>query len=126
MSKDLEFREQPWGTADGRKVKLKEMDVGHLVNVLNWVNDHDGIYGDRIKSYLKQEAEYRQIFAFSEGQAYPMISATGRWEVIDPITGKGSIIKPSEEYLEAVKDNACYQRMSKAVQEKRKKMGVDK
>ena len=125
MSADLEFREQPWGTADGRRVKLKDMDVGHLVNVLNWVHDHDGIYGDRIKSYLKQEAEYRRIFAFAESQPYPMISNTGRWEVMDPNTGQGSIVKPSDEYIEAVKDNACYQRMSKAVQKKRKNLGID-
>ena len=126
MSVDLAFREQPWGTADGRKVKLKDMDIGHLVNVLNWVEDHEGLYGDRIKSYLKQEAEYRRIFAFAEGLPYPMINNTGRWEVLDPKTGKGSIIPPSKEYIEAVKDNECYQRMSKAVQEKRKKLGVDK
>lgn len=122
MSKDLEFREITWGTADGRRVQLKEMEIGHLVNVLNWVHDHDGLYSDRVKAALIKEAEYRRIFAFAEGLPYPMISNTGRWEVIDPKTGKGSIIKPSKEYLEAVKDNDCYQRMSKAVQEKRKKM----
>ena len=122
MSVDLAFREITWGTADGRRVQLKDMEIGHLVNVLNWVHDHDGLYSDRVKAALIKEAEYRRIFAFAEGQSYPMISNTGRWEVLDPKTGNGSIIKPSDEYLEAVKDNACYQRMSKAVQEKRKKM----
>lgn len=126
MSADLAFREQPWGTADGRRVKLKDMDIGHLVNVLNWVQDHDGVYGDRIKSYLKQEAEYRRIFAFAEGQPYPMINNTGRWEILDPKTGKGRIEKPPAEYIEAVKDDPNYQRMAKAVREKRKKMSVDK
>ena len=125
MSGDLDFRERQWGTADGRTVRLCDMDVGHLANVLNWVHDHDGVYGDSIKNDLIREAQHRKLFAFTERQPYASL-VDGRWKVIDPETGEGSIIKPSDEYLEAVKDNACYQRMFKAVQEKRKKVRVDK
>lgn len=118
MSKDLDFRERSWGTADGRRVRLKEMELGHLVNVLNWVHDHNGVYGNSIKEALVKEAEYRRVFAFANGESYAGL-LEGRWKVIDPTTGKGSIIKPSDEYLEAVKDNPVYQRMSEWVQAKR-------
>lgn len=118
MSKDLNFRSRAWGTADGRKVLLKDMDLGHLVNVLNWTNDHDGLYGNSIKEDLAKEADYRKVFLFAEGKPYAGI-INGRWMIIDPNTGEGSIQKPSDEYINAVKDNPVYQKMSEWVQAKR-------
>ena len=125
MSNELAFRDQPWGTADGRRVTLKEMELGHLVNVLNWVHDHNALYGDRIKEYLIKEAEYRRVFDFAANKPYAG-QINGRWKVIDPTTGEGSIIPPPKEYLETVKDDPGYQRMSAWVQEKRKKEGITK
>lgn len=122
MSKDLDFRDRTWGTADGRKVRLKEMEIGHLVNVLNWVHDHDGVYGNRIKEDLIKEAEYRRLFSFTNNDYYARL-IDGRWQVADPQTGNTFILKPSDEYIEAVKDNECYQRMRASLQEKRKKNG---
>ncbi|WP_396190643.1 hypothetical protein [Flavobacterium sp.] len=125
MSKELDFRNRTWGTADGRRVRLKEMEIGHLVNVLNWVHDHEGIYPESIKEDLIREADYRRIFAFAECDYYAGL-VEGRWQVIDPRTGEGSILPPPESYIEAVEDNDTYQRMSKQVQQKRKKQGVTK
>lgn len=120
MSADLNFREITWGTADGRRVRLKEMEIGHLVNVLNWVHDHDGLYSERVKESLIKEAEYRRLFSFTNNDYYAGL-IDGRWKVIDPRTGEGHILAPPEEYIEAVEDNPNYQRMREWVQEKRKK-----
>lgn len=125
MSKDLDFRERSWGTADGRRVRLKDMEIGHLVNVLNWVHDHDGLYGSSIKEDLIKEAEHRRLFAFNACEPYAGL-VEGRWKVIDPATGEGTILPPPADYIEAVKDDPDYQRMSKLVQEKRKKQGITK
>lgn len=113
----LDFREREWGAADGRRIKIKDMDLGHLVNVLNWVHDHDR-YSDDVRARFIAEAEYRKTFLFAEGKAYAT-KIDGRWKVVDPETGEGKIIPPPADYIEAVKDNPVYQRMSEWVQEKR-------
>lgn len=118
MSANLEFREIEWGRADGTRVKIKDMDLGHLVNVLNWVHDHDRSYSDRTRQNFIAEAEYRKVFLFAESKPYPGL-VDGRWKVIDPATGEGSIIRPPDEYLDAVKDNPVYKEMSEWVQAKR-------
>lgn len=123
MSRDLDFRERAWGTADGRRVLLKDMDIGHLVNVLNWVHDHDGVYGSSIKEDLIKEAEYRRLFAFTSNEQYAGL-VDNRWKVIDPGTGESTILPPPADYIEAVKDDPNYQRMREWVQEKRKKAGI--
>lgn len=116
----LDFREREWGTADGRRVKLKDMDLGHLVNVLNWVHDHDR-YSDDTRARFIAEAEYRKTFLFAEGKPYPT-KIDGRWKVIDPETGDGKIIPPPNDYIEAVKDNPVYQEMSEWVRAKRQQI----
>jgi hypothetical protein len=114
----LEFREKEWGTASGGRVKIKEMTLGHLVNVLNWVHDHNDRYSDTIREHFINEANYRKLFLFANGEAYPGL-VDDKWQIIDPATGKCSIEKPPEEYLEAVKGNEGYQRMAKKAQAKR-------
>lgn len=119
----LDFREQVWRTANGKSIRLSDMDLGHLVNVLNWTMDHGPAYSDRVRRALKQEAEYRRTFAFANREPYAGF-VNNRWRIIDPETGAGTIEPPPKEYIDAVKDNEAYQRMSKQVQAKRRKMGV--
>jgi hypothetical protein len=114
----LEFREQEWGTASGGRVKIKEMTLGHLVNVLNWVHDHNDRYSDTIRGHFINEANYRKLFLFANGEAYPGL-LDDKWQIIDPATGKGEIEPPPADYIEAVKDNEGYQRMAKVAQKKR-------
>jgi hypothetical protein len=108
-------RDVTWRSADGRKVKIKDMDIGHLVNVINWVSDNKDSYPASIKDVMVSEAEYRQLTLFAEGKAYPQL-VNGRWVLIDPVTGKKGIIPPPKEYLDKVKDNVAYQEMSKNTQ----------
>ncbi len=116
-----EFRNTEWGKADGTRVVIKEMDLGHLVNVVNWVHDHKDRYSDRIRNGFLEEVRGRQFALFATKQPYPCL-IDGRWKVMDPDTGTASIIRPPDEYLEAVKDNPVYQEMSEWVQKERKNM----
>jgi hypothetical protein len=111
-------REKIWRSANGVPFAIKDMDLGHLVNVINWIADNEGRYNPSTLELMIAEAEYRQPELFSAGQAYPQ-KCGNRWEVIDPTTGQGHIVPPPAEFIDAVKDNEAYQRMSERVQKKR-------
>jgi hypothetical protein len=113
-------REQLWYSADGRSVKIKDMTIGHLVNVINWVSDNKDSYPMSTLDVMIAEAEYRQLTLFAEAKAYPQV-INNRWVLIDPKTGKKGIIPPPKEYLDSVKDNVAYQKMSQNTQIKRAK-----
>jgi hypothetical protein len=116
---DPEFwRERTWRTADGRSVKIKDMDLGHLVNVINWIADNSSAYPSSIYDVMVREANYRQLVLFAQGKPYPQKFAKN-WQVVDPATGQGRIIPPPPEYIEETKDNEAYQRMSKRTQKLR-------
>jgi hypothetical protein len=112
-------REKVWRTADGRSIAIKDMQLGHLVNVINWITDNRDAYAPSILDTMVAEAKYRQTFLFAEGSAYPQKVGHG-WKIIDPQTGVGKIEKPPADYIENVKDNAAYQHMSKRTREKRR------
>lgn len=111
-------RDKEWGTADGRRIKIRDMTDGHLVNVLNWILDNPLSYPITALDLMSAEALYRQTLLFAEGKAYPQ-QVGDRWKLIDPQTGAGKIEQPPTEYIEAVKDNVGYQSMSKNTQRKR-------
>jgi hypothetical protein len=113
-------RERVWRTADGRGIAVKDMQLGHLVNVINWVLDNSDSYPNSILNTMVAEANYRKLILFAEGKDYPQ-QVGSRWKVIDAKTGNGSIQKPPADYIEAVKGNEAYQHMSKRTQELRKK-----
>ena len=108
-----------WRTADGRSVPIKDMDLGHLVNVINWIIDNREVYPKNVLDVMIEEANYRKVFLFAEGRDYPR-KVGKRWKIINAETGKGGIEKPPEDYIEAVKDNPDYTRMFKRTQKKRK------
>lgn len=113
-------RDKVWRTADGRGIPVKDMQLGHLVNVINWVLDNPESYPRSILTLMVAEANYRKLFLFAEGKDYPQ-QVGRRWKVINAKTGAGNIEKPPADYIEAVKENAAYQTMSKRTQDKRKK-----
>lgn len=112
-------RDSLWRTADGRSVKIKDMTVGHLVNVINWVLDNPDSYPLSIADIMIEEAKYRQTFLFAKGMPYPQ-QVGSRWRVIDTKTGEGKIERPPQDYIDNVKDNKIYQSMSKRTQSKRR------
>ena len=112
-------REATWRTADGRSVPIKDMDLGHLVNVINWIIDNRESYTKNVLDAMIAEAKYRKVFLFAEGKDYPQ-KVGRRWKIINALTGEGGIQPPPAEYIEAVKDNPGYTRMFKRTQKKRK------
>lgn len=112
-------REKIWRTADGRGIAVKDMELGHLVNVINWISDNRDSYPSGILNTMIAEAKYRQTFLFAEGKAYPQLMGN-TWKIVDPQTGVGKIEKPPADYIEAVKDNPAYTAMFKRTQEKRR------
>lgn len=108
-----------WRTADGRSIMIADMTDSHLVNVINWITDNTDSYPDSTLQIMIAEARYRQPILFAEGKAYPQLIG-GSWKLVDPATGRGRIVPPPKEYLEAVKDNAAYQEMARNTQQKRK------
>jgi hypothetical protein len=113
-------RHMMWRTADGRGIKVMDMELSHLVNVINWICDNRDSYPAHVLNCMLEEAKYRQIILFAEGKTYPQLVGR-RWKMIDPKTGKGFIEKPPADYIESVKDNPAYQSMSKRTQAKREK-----
>jgi hypothetical protein len=118
MTTHEKLRELDWATADGRRIPIKDLETSHLVNVINWIIDNKNLYPVHVLDIMTNEAEYRKTLLFAEGKAYPQ-KVNRRWQLIDPSTGKGHIVPPPAEYIEAVKDNAGYQAMSKRTQKKR-------
>lgn len=116
---DLSFRERWWRTADSRSIQIKDMEDGHLVNVINWIIDNRESYTQDILDSMISEAKYRQVLLFAEGKTYPQ-KVGRRWKLVDPQTGVGKIEKPPADYIEAVKDNPAYTAMFKRTQAKRK------
>jgi len=119
MSHELD-RERWWRTADGRSIPIKDMQLGHLVNVINWVHDNPESYTKEMLDIMIAEARYRQVRLFAEGKAYPQL-VNGAWRIIDPKTGVGRIERPPADYIDAVKDNPAYTAMFKRTQAKRAK-----
>lgn len=119
------WQDKVWRTADGRQVKLKDMDLGHLVNVINWINDNTESYGFSTKQAILKEVQYRQTILFSQGKPYPQ-KVGASWKIIDPVTGQGSIIPPPKEFIEAAKDNEAYQKMFERTQKLRKQRNESK
>jgi len=113
---DLSWREHPWGSADGRVIKIKEMKLGHLVNVLNWVHDLPDRYRQETKDLLVREAEYRKFLGFSGKKPYPE-KIDGRWVMFDPKTGLTQIQAPPKRYLNKAEKNKAYLDLKEQVEQ---------
>jgi hypothetical protein len=118
MSHESE-RGRVWRTADGRSIAVKDMADSHLVNVINWILDNPDSYPLTALNRMVAEANYRKTLLFAKGEPYPQLVGK-RWRLIDPETGEGRIVKPPQDYIDAVKENAAYQIMSKRTQAKRR------
>jgi len=97
-----------WESADGRTHRIKDINCGHLVNILNWINDHPDNYEDSEGLYddLEKYAKHIAYFLFCEKKAYPLKNdKNGRWYLFNPSSKKHTIQPPPPEYIEYVKEN---------------------
>lgn len=76
-----EFRDVVWGVADGRKIKIRDLEIDHLVNILNWVRDRSQQYAADLYSLLEQEVNLRRMIQFSQGGLVPFKDHEGTWQL---------------------------------------------
>lgn len=95
-----------WGSADGRSTLIKDMNVGHLVNCINWIQDHPEKFSRHPNLYqeLEEYAKHKAFLLFVDKQPYPLKS-NDRWFVYDPANNKLGVIKPPQEYINYVKEH---------------------
>jgi hypothetical protein len=108
MATVLEFRETLWGSLDGRRTKIKDLTVGHLTAILNWIRSHPTSYPPQVYKNMVQEAHYRKLLLFADGKPYPVWTGDA-WELVDPATGETLYEPPPQTYLDAVKASRTQQ-----------------
>lgn len=98
-----EFIELSWHSADGKKVKIKDMPLDHFVNVLNWIEKNPMLYMDVLPGFLKF-AELKTTVLFAAKERYPL-RVDGKWQIVDPVKGAvTNAAPPPPGYAEAVKE----------------------
>ncbi|HET8688313.1 MAG TPA: hypothetical protein VFM18_17020 [Methanosarcina sp.] len=75
-----EFRNTyTWGSQDGQKRVVKDLDNSHLVNILNWIKAHPKQYRSGLYELFEEEAMYRRLEAFASDAEIPTKLDNGRW-----------------------------------------------
>lgn len=92
-----------WGSADGKKTKIRDLAIDHLVNILNWVNDPDHSYSEQFVADLEQYATDLKFINFAKKEPYPQQQEDGSWVVVDPTTGEVGVKAPPAQYIKKVK-----------------------
>lgn len=95
-----------WGSADGKQRKIKDLTLGHLVNILNWVNDTANAYPADFISAIEKYAGEQKFILFASKKPYPD-RVDGKWMIIDPKTGQGKIEAPPKRYIKKVRKIAA-------------------
>jgi hypothetical protein len=73
-----EFRNREWGSIGNMRTPIKDLDASHLVNILNWIDDHRNSYPAYLYGMFEQEAKYRRVLAFSSDEPMP-VKQGERW-----------------------------------------------
>ena len=103
MSKKLsKFGEKTWTAADGKKTKIKDLEVGHLVNILNWIVIEKNAYPKDVINGLVAHAYDIKFRLFSNNKPFPHLADNGKWVIMNPLDGTCKIERPPADYTEAV------------------------
>lgn len=100
--KTSDFGEKTWTTADGRKTKIKDLKVGHLVNILNWVQIEKNSYPKELIKGLIAHAYDIKFPLFSDNKPFPHLAENGKWVVMNPLDGTCKVERPPADYTDAV------------------------
>ena len=92
-----------WGSADGKKTKIRELTTDHLVNILNWINDPAHSYPAQFVSDLEKYATDLKFINFAKKEPYPQKQEDGTWALVNPTTGEIGVTAPPAQYLKKVK-----------------------
>lgn len=93
-----------WGTANGKRILVKDMELGHLVNVLNWIYKHKKDYKPELYGQLEEYAKHISFFLFVDKKPYPYKKGN-KWYIFDTSSGKLIHEKPPEEYIKYIKEH---------------------
>ena len=77
-----------WESYDGRKILIKDLEIRHLVNILNWVKEtNDGhdcdIYPPAVCQLLQDEAQLRVMRGWAANKGIPKQLDNGEWVVVN-------------------------------------------
>lgn len=103
-----------WQTANGNRVHIKDMEISHLVNTLNWIQKHPEKFRNPEELYnnLERYADHQKIFLFMDKKPYPL-KVDSKWKLYNPEKGKTVNTPPPKEYVDYVKkhfkDHADFQ-----------------
>lgn len=111
-----EFGEAFWTSADGKRTKIKDLEIGHLVNILNWVAIKENKYPAHFVSDLTAHAYDIKFKLFSESKPFPHLADNGKWVLMDPKDGTCKVERPPAEYTEAVLELAKHRPGMKRLQ----------
>ena len=98
-----DFGDKIWGSADGKKTKIRDLSIDHLVNILNWVTDPDHTYGKDFVVGLEQYATDLKFINFAKKEPYPQQQEDGSWVVVNPATGEVGVTAPPTQYIKKIK-----------------------
>lgn len=96
-----EFGELEWGTADGKRIPIKDLALDHFVNILNWINVPFNNYPKSVISQFEEYARTMAVVKFAAKEPYA-IELNGKWQVVDPTEGLRDANRPPQEYYDAV------------------------
>ena len=84
----LDRNKTRWTSYDDRAILVKDLEVRHLVNILNHIKESNErlgrpAYGEDITNLLIAEAKLRIVAGWAENKAIPKQREDGTWEVIN-------------------------------------------
>jgi hypothetical protein len=101
-----DFAETNWVSADNKKTKIKDLELGHLVNILNWIAIKSNKYpADLIENFTAYAFDIK-FSLFSQGKPFPHLADNGKWVVMNPADGTCKVERPPAEYTEKVIERA--------------------
>jgi hypothetical protein len=81
----------PWGTYDGRRLKIGKVEDMHLANIIQWVREGTRSFALDTLLELEREAEIRNLKSeFLKGAPYPHKNDDGEW--IQFINGRPTVV----------------------------------
>lgn len=84
-----------WESYDGRQTLIKDLEVRHLVNILNHVKETNeaspGTYPELVVRILEAEGELRIMAGWAKDIGIPRKNEDGTWELINQTADEKAI-----------------------------------
>lgn len=91
-----------WTSADGKERRVADLELNHLVNVLNWINEDDMKYPASFIKHMEKHARDRAFILLADSKPYPYKDVDEKWLIIDETIHKAA--PPPQEYIDFIKE----------------------